>query len=353
MPRALRTLVVGVGRMGRLHLDAYATLPGFAVVGLCSHAIHDQPSLPPPLAGLPRFTDLGEALAALRPEVVSINTHVDSHADYAVRALAAGAHVFVEKPLARTLEDARRVVDTARANRRKLVVGYVLRHHPGWLRFCEIAGSLGRPLVMRINLNQQSSSETWGWHKELLRWMSPLGDCGVHYVDMMRLMTGAEAVRVQAVGARLSDELLPGRVNWAQLQVVFADGSVGWFEAGWGPMASEVAGFVKDVWGPRGAVSMVVDESLASAALDSYTRPAVLRLHHADGRPDETIRLGEEPSFAELCRREQLFLRDAIEADRDLEEHWRDSLASLAIALAAEDSLRTGAPVRLDAGPGP
>lgn len=352
MPPALRTLVVGVGRMGRLHLDAYATLPGYAVVGLCSHAIHDEPSLSAGLAGLPRFTDLDEALAALRPEVVSINTHVDSHADYAVRALAAGAHVFVEKPLARRLEDAARVVDAARASRRKLVVGYVLRHHPGWRRFCEIASGLGRPLVMRINLNQQSFAETWAWHKDLLRWMSPLGDCGVHYVDMMRLMTGAEAVRVQAVGARLSDELAGDRVNWAQLQVVFTDGSVGWFEAGWGPMASEVAGFVKDVWGPRGAVSMVVDEALASAALDSYTRPALLRLHHADGRADAMIRLGEEPSFAELCRREQAFLREAIEADLDLEHHWQDSLASLAIALAAEESLSSGAPVRLGAGPG-
>jgi predicted dehydrogenase len=331
--------------MGRLHLDAYAALPGYEVVGLCTHAVHDEPSLPAALAGLPRFRDLADALAATRPEIVSINTHVDTHVAFSIKALRAGAHVFVEKPLAPTLAEAEAVVATARARRRKLVVGYVLRHHPGWLRFAEIASGLGRPLVMRINLNQQSTGAVWGWHKDLLRWMSPLGDCGVHYVDMMRLMTGSEAVRVQAVGARLSDELAPGRCNWAQLQVVFADGSVGWFEAGWGPMASEVAGFVKDVWGPRGAVSMVVDESLASAALDSYTRPALLRCHHADGRPDETIRLGEEPSFAELCRREQAFLRAAIEADVDLEGHWRDSLASLAIALAAEESLGSGRPV--------
>ena len=89
--------------------------------------------------------------------------------------------------------------------------------------------------------------------------MSPIVDCGVHYVDVMCQMTGARPVRVSAVGARLTDELKPGMYNYGQLQVTFDDGSVGWYEAGWGPMMSEVAFFVKDVIGPKGCVSIVKD----------------------------------------------------------------------------------------------
>ena len=51
--------------------------------------------------------------------------------------------------------------------------------------------------------------------------------------------------------------------NYGHLQVTFDDGSVGWYEAGWGPMMSEVAFFVKDVIGPKGCVSIVKDPSEA------------------------------------------------------------------------------------------
>ena len=69
-----------------------------------------------------------------RPELVVIATYADSHADLGNRAMDHGAHVFVEKPLATTVADAESVVATARRTGRKLVVGYILRHHPSWMR---------------------------------------------------------------------------------------------------------------------------------------------------------------------------------------------------------------------------
>src|SRR6202000_3503391 len=97
------------------------------------------------------------ALRELHPDVVSVNTYSDSHADYAVMALEQGAHVFMEKPLATTVKDAERVVAAAKANNRKLVVGYILRHHPSWVRLIAEARKLGGPYVFRMTLNQQSS----------------------------------------------------------------------------------------------------------------------------------------------------------------------------------------------------
>ena len=116
-------------------------------------------------------------------------------------------HVFVEKPLAETVESAERVVETARRTRRKLVIGYILRHHPSWVKFIEVARTLGTPLVFRMNLNQQSNGATWDWHKRLMSSFPPIVDCGVHYVDVMCQMTAARPIRVHALGARLTDEV--------------------------------------------------------------------------------------------------------------------------------------------------
>src|SRR5690606_24319949 len=101
--------------------------PGFEIAALVNRSAVD---LDGELSGYTVERSFEGALKRELPDAVSINTYSDSHADYAVMALEAGAHVFVEKPLATTVKDAERVVAAAKANGRKLVVGYILRHHP-------------------------------------------------------------------------------------------------------------------------------------------------------------------------------------------------------------------------------
>ncbi len=192
-PMAKRVLVVGLGNMGMSHALAYARIPGFEVVGVCERRIADR-KLPPELAKAKKFAKFEEALAELKPDVVSINTLPDTHADFAIKAMEAGAHVFVEKPLADNVANAEKVVETAQRTKRKLVVGYILRQHPSWIKFIEIARQLGTPLVFRMNLNQQSNGATWEWHKRLMDSFPPIVDCGVHYVDVMCQMTKAQAL---------------------------------------------------------------------------------------------------------------------------------------------------------------
>jgi predicted dehydrogenase len=362
--RKVRVLVVGLGHMGLSHAKAYRKLDGFEIVGLCSRSILDRTDLPPDLADLPRFSDYATAIEALKPDAVSINTWSDTHAAYAIQAFEAGAHVFVEKPIAETVADAERVVAAARAARRKLVVGYILRHHPSWTKLVELARTLGKPLAMRMNLNQQSIGDAWQWHKDLMQSLSPIVDCGVHYVDIMCQITGAKPLRVHAIGARLTDEIAPDMYNYGQLQVVFDDGSVGWYEAGWGPMISEVAYFVKDIIGPKGAVSITMAEQgsaqdegaaeTASSSMETHTRTSTIRLHHGalkpDGtlaRPDQILSMADEPGHDELCEREQAFFLDAILNDRDLSDHMADAVNSLRIVLAADQSIREGRVITL------
>jgi predicted dehydrogenase len=345
--------------MGASHARAYHKMPEFEIVGVVSRGAGSRHVLSQELGGLAEFSDYYEALKATKPDVVSINTYPETHAAYAKAAIQAGCHVFCEKPLAETVAEAQSIVDAARASRRKLVIGYILRVHPAWIRFIELARTLGKPLVMRMNLNQQSHGPTWNVHRNLMKSMSPIVDCGVHYVDVMCQMTGAKPVRVCAIGARLTEDLKPGMYNYGQLQVTFDDGSVGWYEAGWGPMMSEVAFFVKDVIGPGGCVSIVKDSDEAKASgsdnIDSHTKTNRIRLHRSaiDANneflaPDEMISTEDEPDHQGLCDREQAFLLRAIRQDLDLSDHMQDAVNSLRIVLAADESVRTGKIVTLE-----
>lgn len=348
----IRVLIVGCGNMGASHADAYHRLTDFIVVGLVSRGKSAEELNAKKGWNYPVYQNFELALAATRPDAVCISTYPDTHARYAEMAMRAGADVFLEKPIATTLADAQRVVAVAQQWNRKLVIGYILRHHPSWIRFIEESKNLGKPLVMRMNLNQQSSGRHWETHLQLMKELSPIVDCGVHYIDVMCQMTRSKPLQVYAIGARLSPEVPLGNYNYGQLQIKFEDGSVGWYEAGWGPMMSEQAYFIKDVIGPNGAVSMVADPSTASVGsedIDAHTKVEKLLVHAAQLQPsgafqqeDRLIHLEEEPSHQELCDREQKYFYQAITEKIDLNEHWQDAINSLQIALAADESVRTG-----------
>ncbi len=344
--------------MGTSHARAYHASEDFEIAGLVSRGEASRRRLNAEFGGkYAEFSDFAQALTAAKPDAVCISTYTETHADYAVAAFESGAHVFLEKPVAETNQACARVIDAARRHNRALVVGYILQVHPAWQQFTELARTLGTPLVMRMNLNQQSSGALWNTHQNILKSTSPIVDCGVHYVDVMCRMTGARPVLVNGIGARLTDDVAANQVNYGHLQVTFDDGSVGWYEAGWGPMMSETAFFVKDVVGPKGSVSIAAARAAGagkSADIDAHTQTEALRVHHAALRPDgtfaradEVIRVDDEPSHDELCRREQQVFLAAIRGEFDLEAHWRAAADSLRIVLAADQSAREGRTIRL------
>lgn len=343
--------------MGSSHARAYHKLNGFQLAGLVDTNVSSREKLSAELGGIPQFADLDKALTDIKPDAVAICTYPETHASLAVKSLGMGAHVFVEKPLAVKVEDAVKVVEMARDMNKKLVVGYILRVHPSWKKFIEITRNLGKPLVMRMNLNQQSSGKTWTWHMNLMKSMPPIVDCGVHYVDVMCQMTRSKPVHVSAIGARLTNQISENMYNYGQLIVTFEDGSVGWYEAGWGPMMSQTAFFVKDVIGPGGSVSIMDaadGKGKRSDDIDLHTKTNRLLIHHSEldakgnfAREDEIINTEDEPDHQGLCNLEQEFFYDSIVKDLDLKGHQDDAINSLKIVLAADEAFRTGKTVDL------
>ncbi len=347
----IRVLVAGLGNMGLSHALAYHRNPGYQIVGLMNRSKVD---LPQELQDYPMYAEYYEALRDSDAQLVAVCTYSDSHAEYAMAAMDIGAHVFVEKPIATNSADAEKVIARAIEKKRKLMVGYILRQHPSWQLLIAKAREMGGPYVFRLNLNQQSSGSTWDTHKNLMQSTSPIVDCGVHYVDVMCQITDARAVQVRGMGLRLTEEIDPEMYNYGHFQVLFDDGSVGWYEAGWGPMISETAYFVKDIISPAGSVSIVAAEKGGSDDIDSHTKVGMLRIHHSatDAKSnftteDQLIETPDEPDHQDLCQREQDFMLKAINENINLGDQMSDAVQSLCICLAADQSIRSGTPVDL------
>ena len=107
--------VIGLGFFGEVHADTLAGMPGVELTALCTRRKERLDELADRYDVPRRCTDYRELLADPSVDVVSITTHVDDHHDIAVDALGSGKHVFLEKPMAPTVEQCDRIVEVARA----------------------------------------------------------------------------------------------------------------------------------------------------------------------------------------------------------------------------------------------
>jgi predicted dehydrogenase len=146
-PRQWRILVSGVGSAGERHVRNLLTL------GQDEIAVHRTCALP--FRTLDRdfrsFVDLGQAFAEWRPDIVFATGPTSLHLAVAIAAAEAGCHVFVEKPLAHSVDGIERLARALERSGRSLMVGYMLRFHPllGRVRDWLADGTLGRPLYWR------------------------------------------------------------------------------------------------------------------------------------------------------------------------------------------------------------
>jgi predicted dehydrogenase len=188
--------VVGAGRMGRAHAAAWAAL-GVPVRWAVS------PRTRPDLPGAPEARwarTLEEALADPEVTFVSVCTPTPSHAALATRALEAGRHVLLEKPIALTLADAEALAAVAERSAGTLMVAHVVRFFPGYAALAErvAAGEVGRPRLVRAS--RVSATPRWaGWlaDEELSGGM--LIDFAIHDVDQANLLLG-RPIAVTSIG---------------------------------------------------------------------------------------------------------------------------------------------------------
>ncbi len=160
--------VVGLGYWGPNLARNFAALEGCRLAWCCDRSAEARARWERSLPGA-RFTgELDDLLSDDELDAVVIATDVPSHAALATRALSAGKHCFVEKPLAQSSAEAAEVLAAAEAAGRTLMVGHLLEYHPGIAKLKEIvaAGELGDVYYVysnRLNLGKIRDDENALW----------------------------------------------------------------------------------------------------------------------------------------------------------------------------------------------
>jgi predicted dehydrogenase len=185
--------VVGLGYWGPNLARNFASLPGAELRYVCDGDAEQLERAAGRFPGARTTSDFEELLADPELDAVAIATPVPTHAPLACRALAAGKHAFVEKPLAQSLADAEQVVATAAEHDRTLMVGHLLEYHPGVERLKGLvdSGELGKVHYIygnRLNLGKLRADENALW------------SLGAHDVSVVLLLAGEEPSECQAHG---------------------------------------------------------------------------------------------------------------------------------------------------------
>jgi predicted dehydrogenase len=185
--------VVGLGYWGPNLARNFDRLPDAELSWLCDaseEALERWGRAFPPARTTSRLDDLLDDDAL---DAVVIATPVPTHAELATRVLAARKHCFVEKPLARSEQEAEEVVDAARAAARVLMVGHLLEYHPGVERLAELvrSGDLGELRYIysnRLNLGKHRQDENALW------------SLGAHDLSVILMLAGEEPYEWTALG---------------------------------------------------------------------------------------------------------------------------------------------------------
>nr|MBA2534252.1 Gfo/Idh/MocA family oxidoreductase [Rubrobacter sp.] len=260
--------------------------------------------------------------------VVDICLPTAFHRDLAVRAAGEGRHVILEKPIARTIENAGEILDAFSGGAPRLFVGHVVRFFPEYVAIKDKvdAGDLGTVGMVRTS---RRSPFLLGWNDWYADWRVSGGvllDLVIHDFDFLRWTLG-EVERVYARGI-LGREY--NRLDYALVTLRFRSGAIAHVEGHWGYP------------GPFN-YSIEVAGSRALLTADS-TEPATLELIREPDAPGEVPDLasGTSPYEAELAH----FIRCIATGEASIVE-GRDAYEALRISLAATESVLSGEPVTL------
>lgn len=156
------------------------------------------------------FESLDELWKDRNVHAVLISTPPDSHEELAVQALAAGKHVLLEKPMARTIQEAEKIRQAALQYGKKLMLLHVQRFYDPHQKAKELLekGEIGRLLTIRSMLGNAEAELLQG--KVRQDWRDALFDVGIHRIDLMRWLAGAEVTGVYCHRSRLLIKSEPG-----------------------------------------------------------------------------------------------------------------------------------------------
>jgi len=263
-------------------------------------------------------------------DILDVCLPTDAHLEFGLQGLAAGKAVFVEKPITRTLDQARELLDAADRSGRPLMVGQVVRFFPDYraIHADVAAGKIGTPAAVRMRRGGTAPQGSGGWFQDAERSGGVLLDLAVHEFDWL-IWTLGPATQVYSRSVRLGDQVANAEFvgDYALTTVTFACGAVAHVESTW-----------LDPSGFRVTVEVAGSEGLLE--YDSRQNPT-LRTHvSGQSRAESPLAPTDDPYYR--------LYRACIDAVRDgtpAPVSGKEAAQALAVSLAAMESAASGRPV--------
>ena len=215
--------VIGVGFWGRNHARVFSELPESELVAVCD-INPETAKFVAEKFDVEAYTDSKKLLKREDVEAVSICTWTTTHAKEAVRALKAGKHILVEKPIASTVAEAKKIVGMAEKEKRILMVGFIERFNPGVERTYE--------MIKKGKIGAVVSATA----KRVSEWPERIGDVGVvkdsaiHDIHVICSLFEEDPTTIFARTGRLKHKRFE---DYAQIMLTFSHGKTAFIEANW------------------------------------------------------------------------------------------------------------------------
>jgi predicted dehydrogenase len=314
--------IIGAGFIGEFHARGYAALPNVELSLVVDRDLSSAQKLAGQYGG-EAAADL-EQMIASDVDLVSICTPTPSHMEIANALMGAGKHVLCEKPVARTLEQARSMIETAERSGVKLMVAHVSRYEVDHRKAWEILrrGEIGE---LRMAFHSITSTypgwSTQDWLGDEIKSGGPILDLAIHSVDYMLWLFGSPVERVYALGAKQGR----GPNHYALATLYFANGGLGLVETSWAHPPSAPLNCRVELAGSAGRVAWDYDR------IDGMQT-----VIEGQGRRSYVLE-GEDSFAAQIAD----FIH-CIEHDLPSPVPGREGQEALRVCLAALQSLETG-----------
>jgi UDP-N-acetylglucosamine 3-dehydrogenase len=221
--KKLGVAVIGTGFWGKNHARAYKEMQSANLVAICDVNAVRAKSVAHQF-GVKAYTDSARMLRDKEIEAVSVCTWSTVLADEALKAVLAGKHVLVEKPMAANSEQARNLLRTADENGLHITVGFLMRFIPGLQN------------IQESITNKKIGSMVCATAKRVSQWPDRIGDVGVvkdtaiHDIDAMRYITNEDPVSVSAKVGSMKNKRFE---DYAQIMLTYENGESAFIESNW------------------------------------------------------------------------------------------------------------------------
>lgn len=330
--------VIGSGFMGSILAKAASEVPCAKCVGAADIILPRAQGLTNQLGGKP-YEDFHEMLAKENPQAVFIATPEPDHLAPTVAAAAHGAQIFLEKPMATSLQDADAMIKACEDAQVKLMIGYILRFEISYamIQSAVAEGSIGK-FMSAYARRMATISEA----RRLNGRVSPLTYIGVHDIDQILWYhpVPVKSVYARAIKGRVWEEFETFDSVWMMME--FEDGSLGIHEVGW-TLPEEWAKWQSPVsWNGFGDVRMNVTGTHGNLFLD-FTPMNLYGVNREGWKmPDTRHWPLLDNKIVGSVKLEVEHFMDCVRHDRPPGVTGEEGRRSLEVMLAAEKSIAEG-----------